>query len=193
MIRYTDETIVEGLKLRKEKIIKYVYKEFFSMTRHLIVNNSGNDQDAEDTFQDALVIVYKRIINEELSLNSSFKTFFYSVCRNLWMQRLGKLKDRSNEIVDFESITSIPEMTNEEVYNIENKKHKLYQLHFLTLSDDCQKILQLFLNKKSIREITSIMDFQSEKYTKKRKFKCKEELKMRILNDPNYLKIYTDD
>ena len=193
MIRYSDEGIVEGLRLRKEEIIKFVYKELFPMTRHLIINNSGTDQDAEDIFQDALVIVYKRIIDDELTLNSSFKTFFYSVCRNIWLQRLGKWKERNQEFVDFESITSIPEHTQEEIYSIENKKHKLYQLHFLNLSLDCQKVLQLFLRKISLREIASIMGYTTEKYAKVRKFRCKEELKVRILNDPNYKNIYTDD
>ena len=193
MIRYSDEAIVEGLRLRKDEIIRFVYKEFFPMTRHLIINNSGTDQDAEDVFQDALVIVYKRIVSDELNLNSSYKTFFYSICRNIWLQRLGKLKDRKHEFADYESITAIPEPTVEEIHSIENKKHKLYQLHFLNLSEDCQKVLQLFLRKISLREIANIMGYKTEKYAKTRKYNCKEELKLRIINDPNYLKIYADD
>ena len=193
MVRYSDEGIIEGLRLRKDEIVKFVYKEFFPMTRHLIINNSGTDQDAEDIFQDALVIVYKRIINDEMSLNCSFKTFFYSVCRNIWLQRLGKWKERNQEFVDFESIISVPESTIEEIHSIENKKHKLYQIHFLNLSLDCQKVLQLFLRKISLREIAGIMGYKTEKYAKTRKFNCKEELKLRILNDPNYINIYTDD
>ena len=193
MVRYSDDGIVEGLRLRKDEIVKFVYKEFFPMIRHLIINNSGTDQDAEDIFQDALVIVYNRIINDELSLNSSFKTFFYSVCRNIWLQRLGKMKERNLEFVDFESIIAVPESSQEEIYSIENKKHKLYQIHFLQLSLDCQKVLQLFLRKISLREIAGIMGYKTEKYAKTRKFNCKEELKLRILNDPNYINIYTDD
>jgi RNA polymerase sigma factor (sigma-70 family) len=193
MIRYSDEAIIEGLRLRKENIIKFVYREFFTMTRHLIINNSGTDQDAEDVFQDALVIVYKRIIIDELSLNSSLKTFFYSVCRNIWLQRLSKLKEQNHVFVDFESITAIPEPSIEEIQNIENAKHKLYQTHFLNLSEDCQKVLQLFLKKISLREIASIMGYKTENYAKVRKYNCKEELKTRILNDPNYLKLYADD
>jgi hypothetical protein len=95
--------------------------------------------------------------------------------------------------VDFESITAIPEPSVEEIQNIENEKHKLYQLHFLNLSEDCQKVLQLFLKKISLREIANIMGYKTEKYAKTRKFNCKEELKTRILNDPNYLKLYADD
>jgi RNA polymerase sigma factor (sigma-70 family) len=193
MIRYSDEAIIEGLRLRKENIIKYVYKEYFSMTRHLIINNSGTGQDAEDVFQDALVIVYNRIMIDQLELNSTFKTFLYSVCRNIWMQQLEKRKKFKNEFIDFETITEIPEPTIEEIYDIEKKKNKLYQLHFLNMSDDCQKVIQLFLKKISLREIANIMGYKTEKYAKTRKFDCKEELKTRILNDPNYLKLYTDD
>ena len=139
------------------------------------------------------MVVYKRIITDELSLNSSFKTFFYSVCRNIWLQRLEKHKKQNHEFVDFETITAIPESTFEEINDIENKKQKLYQLHFLNLSEDCQKVLQLFLKKISLREIANIMGYKTENYAKTRKFNCKEELKTRILNDPNYLKLYADD
>jgi len=193
MIRYSDEAIIEGLKLRHDDMIKYVYRELYPVIKNLIVSNSGTDEDAEDIFQDALVIVYKKGKDEELVLSSSFKTFFYSVCKNLWLQRLGKLKDIRQIFVEVEEPVTLPESITKEMYTVEDEKIKLYQKHFLSLGDDCQKVLRLFLRKISLREIAEIMGYKTEKYAKTRKYDCKEELKNRILNDPNYLNLIADD
>lgn len=193
MIRYSDEAIIEGLKLRRDDMIKYVYRELYPVIKNLVVSNSGTDEDAEDVFQDALVIVYKKGKDEGLVLSSSFKTFFYSVCKNLWLQRLGKQKDIRQTFVEIEEPITLPESITKEMHAIENEKIKLYQKHFLSLGDDCQKVLRLFLRKISLREIAEIMGYKTEKYAKTRKYDCKEELKNRILNDPNYLNLITDD
>lgn len=47
-------------------------------------------------------------------------------------------------------------------------------------------LLRLFLKQISLKEIAEIMGFSTEKYAKLRKFLCKEELKRRILSDPEY-------
>ena len=70
----------------------------------------------------------------------------------------------------------------------EQDKYRLFQQHFLRLSEDCKKILQLFLAKTSLKEIAEIMGFKTEKYAKTRKFMCKEKLKNAIINDPNFKK-----
>jgi RNA polymerase sigma factor (sigma-70 family) len=193
MIRYSDEAIIEGLKLRRDDMIKYVYRELYPVVKSMVVSNSGTDEDAEDIFQDALVIVYKKGKDEELVLSSSFKTFFYSICKNIWLQRLGKLKNIHQIFVEIEEPVTLPESITKEMYTVENEKIKLYQKHFLGLGDDCQKVLRLFLRKMSLREIAEIMGYKTEKYAKTRKYECKEELKNRILNDPNYLNLIADD
>jgi RNA polymerase sigma factor (sigma-70 family) len=174
-------------------MIKYVYRELYPVIRNLVVTNSGTDEDAEDVFQDALVIVYKKGKDEELVLSSSFKTFFFSICKNLWSQRLGKEKDIRQMFVETEETVTLPESITKEMHTAENEKIKLYQKHFLSLGDDCQKVLRLFLRKMSLREIAEIMGYKTEKYAKTRKFDCKEELKKRILNDPTYLNLIADD
>ena len=56
-----------------------------------------------------------------------------------------------------------------------------------------QKLLQLFFEKVSLKEIAKVMGYKSEKYAKKRKFKCKELLISRIKQDAEFKKILEDD
>ncbi|MFA6950768.1 MAG: sigma-70 family RNA polymerase sigma factor [Lentimicrobiaceae bacterium] len=193
MIHYSDEAIIEGLRLRSDYIIKYIYQELFPMILFLVTKNNGNEEDAEDVFQDGLIVVFKKIKADELELNCSFRTYIYSICRNLWLQKLSKRKQYTREFNDVEDYVTTTE------YNIKNnnldelEKFRLYQQHFLTLNKDCQKVLLLFIKKMPLKEIAVEMGFKTEKYAKTRKYLCKEELKKRIINDPKCQKFLSDD
>jgi RNA polymerase sigma factor (sigma-70 family) len=187
MTFYTDEAILDGLKKRDSGIIRYVYKEYYPTIKFLITTNSGTETDAEDVFQDALVVLFKKIAREDLILTSSFKTFLYSICRNLWLQRLDR-RVFSNEFLEMEDLSELQENLYLEQPEEEQDKYRLFQQHFLRLSEDCKKILQLFLAKTSLKEIAEIMGFKTEKYAKTRKFMCKEKLKNAIISDPSFKK-----
>ncbi|MCF8304671.1 MAG: sigma-70 family RNA polymerase sigma factor [Bacteroidales bacterium] len=194
MIHYSDEAIVEGIRLRCDYIIDYIYNEFFPVINNYVTRNSGSEEEAKDVFQDAMVIIYKKIRSDEFLLTSSFKTFLYSICKNLWLQRLNKENDNTNVDVDYlEGFLEMSEEIINDTHKLEHEKYKLFQVHFLQLSADCQKVLRLFLKKTPLKEIARIMGFKTEKYAKTRKFLCKEELKKRIVNDPKYQKIINDE
>lgn len=192
MIHFSDEAIIEGLRLKSDYIIKYIYKELFPMISFLVTKNNGNEEDAEDIFQDSLVVMFKKIKANELELNCSFRTYLYSVGRNLWLQKLKQRRQFTREFGDVESYVNIAE------YPLINpkdemEKFRLYQEHFLTLGDDCQKVLLLFMKNVSLKDIANQMGFKTEKYAKTRKYLCKEELKKRIINDPKCHKFLSDD
>jgi RNA polymerase sigma factor (sigma-70 family) len=191
MTFYTDEAIIGGLKKRDSLIIRYVYKEYYPTIKFLITTNSGTETDAEDVFQDALVVLYRKIARENLVLTSSFKTFLYSICRNLWLQRLDRRVFR-NEFLEMEDLGELQEITYNEQPEDEQEKYRLFQQHFFKLSEDCQKVLKLFMSKTSLKEIAEIMGFKTEKYAKTRKFMCKEKLKNSVINDPNFKKYIAD-
>lgn len=191
MTYYSDDAVIEGLKKRESGIIRYIYKEYYPTIKFLITTNSGTETDAEDVFQDALVVLYRKIARENLILTSSFKTFLYSICRNLWLQRLDR-RVFSNGFLDMENLSEIQDNLYTGQHEEEVEKYRLFQQHFFRLGEDCQKILRLFLKKTSLKEIAEIMGFKTEKYAKTRKFMCKEKLKNAILNDPSFKKYLTD-
>lgn len=192
MNQNSDDAIVTGIRLRDRETIWSLYKQYFPTISHLITTNSGTEIDAEDVFQDALVIIYKKISDNELILTSSFKTYLYSVCRNLWLQKLDK-KTFSTDILDLAEDSEFQESIHFEFTDTESEKIKIFQEHFLELTADCQKILKLFMAKTSLKEIAEEMGFGSEKYAKTRKFMCKEKLKEKILNDARFKKYFGNE
>jgi hypothetical protein len=99
------------------------------------------------------------------------------------MQKLEKNRI-SAEIEDIENHIELSDGMMYEIYDEEREKKKIFQENFLALGEDCRKILQLFLKKVPLSEIARAMGFKTIKYTKTRKFLCKEKLKKNIMNDP---------
>jgi RNA polymerase sigma factor (sigma-70 family) len=193
MIHYSDEAILEGLRLRSDYIINFIYKEYFPLIKFLVNENGGSGEDAEDVFQDGIIIIYNKISLNELKLSCSFKTYMYSVCRNLWLQKLSKRKAIFDKLTDVEEFIDLPQDLLKEASIAEAEMHRIIQIHFLALPDDCQKVLKLFLKNIPLRDIAGIMGFKTENYAKTRKYLCKEELKKRIADDPRSQKFLKDD
>jgi len=186
MIYFSDDALLKGLKEKQSDSIRYLYREYFPLAKSIVEKNSGSYQDAEDVFQDGIIVLYQKILSGPLILNCSLKTFFFSVCRNIWMQRL----DRKWRLLYSDDLVSeavgdydaIPIEINEEKL----ERTRLYQIHFLSLPSDCQKILRMFLSKTSLKEISECMGFKDVHYAKTRKYLCKNMLRKKILMDPRY-------
>jgi hypothetical protein len=66
----------------------------------------------------------------------------------------------------------------EDVYEIHeyNERMFLYRSHFNRLSEKCKKILSLFLDGHTVKEITVIMGYGNDQHTKNRRYRCKKSL-----------------
>jgi RNA polymerase sigma factor (sigma-70 family) len=188
MIHYSDEAILEGLRLRSDYIINFAYKEFYPLIKFLVTGNGGQEEDAEDIFQDGIVTLYNKIILNQLELTGSFKTYMYSVCRNLWLQKLNRRKAIIERLNEVEEYIDIPKDILQESSVEETEMQRIIQIHFLSLPDDCQRLLRLFVQKKPLKEIAGIMGFKTEKYAWTRKYLCKQDLKKRVADDPRSYK-----
>ncbi|MGQ7871256.1 RNA polymerase sigma factor [Sunxiuqinia sp. sy24] len=193
MINYTNEELLHGILRNDNLILQYIYKNFFYKINFFIKKNSGDDEDSNDIFQEAIIIIYRKLKANDLVLDCSFETYIYSVCRFLWLKQLEKRKNEREKIQDNHDF-------NEDIYDSgfeetaeKNEKYKLYQKHFKNLGKDCQKILQLFFDRVPLKQIAQVMGYQSEKYAKKRKYKCKEYLVKSIKQDIEYKKILEDN
>ena len=193
MIEYSSQELLNGIQRNDTIVLQYIYKNYYSKINFFIKKNSGDDDDANDIFQEAVIIIYRKLKANELVLDCSFETYIYSVCRFLWLKQLEKRKIEKEKIKDnHEYNEDIYDDGLEKVADL-NERYRLYQKHFANLGKDCQKILQLYFDKVPLKNIAQIMGFKSEKYAKKRKFKCKEYLIKSVKQDLEYNKIISGD
>jgi RNA polymerase sigma factor (sigma-70 family) len=190
--KYTDEELIEGLRLRKTSCIDYLYQEFTPVIRHYLLHNSGNQQDVEDLFQDTLIVLYQRCRAESFRLECSLKTYFMSVSKNLWLQRLEakyRLLYRSDiEVHEAQGAYTVEEQEHQAE---ELEMQRLFYKHIMLLPKECRQLMELYCLKIPYKEIARMLKYKDEIYVKTRKYSCKKLLRSRIINDPEchqYLK-----
>jgi RNA polymerase sigma factor (sigma-70 family) len=189
MNNYSGIDLLNGIRRNDTIVLQYIYKNFYSNINFFIKKNSGDDDDANDIFQEAIIIIYRKLKADELILDCTFETYLYSVCRFLWLKQLDKRKIEKERIKDNQEYQDdIYDDDLEKITDL-NERYRLYQKHFTNLGKDCQKVLQLYFDKVPLKNIAQLMGFKSEKYAKKRKFKCKEYLIKSIKQDLEYNKI----
>lgn len=184
MIPFSEAKIVSGFRNAESDVLKFIYQEYLPAVIHMVKTNNGAPIDAEDIFQDALVILFEKIQTPGFTLNCTLKTFLYAVCRNLWLHRLEKLK---RESVTCEIMENFPGAYLDVDRNyLEADKEKLYQSYFLQLGQNCQKILSLVFKRYTTSEIARVLGLESELYVRKRKSQCRKKLIRSIMKDPRY-------
>ncbi len=172
---YSNRQIIDRIKQGDGAILKYWYSRDYTYISSYILKNNGTTDDAKELYQDAFMIVYQKIIDGSFKLNASIRTFLYTVARNLWLKKLRDNK-KNNTIEDIESL-QIVTTDNDYNWEIDDQEKKVIE-KLNQLGENCQKLLQLYYyNKKSLREIATILVYKDEKNARNAKYKCMQRLR----------------
>ena len=164
-------------------VLTQVYTTLFPSIRRLIQEHGGSEDDAKDVFQDAIIVIYEKAKQPDFQLTSKFSTFLYSVCQNIWRSR--QQKKSSAELTIPEHAKYIADESFQADF-LQVERGKLFYKALRQLGADCQKLLELFFQKRSMDEIAQAMNFASEGYARVRKSQCKDRLVDIIKNDPAF-------
>jgi len=185
-MKFSNEDLINGILEHDKAVLQYLYKEVFTQIRWLVIHNHGTEQDAKDIFQESMIVLFRKIQAGTFSLNCTLSTYIYSICRLLWLKELQrKGRYQSAEAEDVLYISDGDDYDQ----GFEETKKELFIRHFNELSKDCKKILNLYLNGVTVSEITKSMGFRSDQYTMERKYRCKQRLMEKIINNPLFRKI----
>lgn len=176
----SNQDILEGIRAKDYKVINEVYHEYLPIITKMVIRNSGSKAAAKDVFQEGLVVLFEKLKNSDDPEKITFGAYIRVVCKNLWLQQLRRGKKVTTSV---EVDVSTEDSSSNVLEDMEcAARYKLFREHFKILGDDCRKVLTLFLNKTSLREIAEKMNF-SEQYAKKRKYKCQKKLIESIQSD----------
>jgi|SRR5208337_4129691 len=182
---YSDQELVNGIYIHDPRVIQHLYKKNYRSVLHYIQNHNGNENDAKDVFQDAMIFLHHKIRQQELLLTSSIHTYFFGVAKILWYRSLEKKKrfvfDEQPEMVGENNIIH-------DLIVLERKK--IFATHFKELSEDCQRLINLFIKKTNIGDITTIMGYGSEQFTRNKRLRCKKSLLKKIIENPYFKNNY---
>ena len=169
-----DEHIIELLRNKDYKKASEKLYTYFPVVKKLILKNNGSKQDAEDIYQEALVILIRKTQDTNFTLTSSLNTYLYSICRFLWND---ELKKKNKTINDAQNLSYLKNEDFTEHVK-EEAEYKQAENAFNLLGDKCKELLRFFyFNKMSMKEIADKLKFSSEKVAKNQKYRCIEKAK----------------
>lgn len=183
MSKTEERKIIEGIIAGNELIITTFYKRNLPYVKNFMLSHNGRDEDVEDVFQDALVVLYEKLTVGDLEIRSSVHTYFFSVCKNLWKSRLRR---KRKVLANNDLLANVDKEEDLFLSNIENNEREhLYRKYFIKLDDSCKELLELVFEGKSMKEISQLTGY-TEGYARKKKFECKKKLLEMIENDPMF-------
>jgi RNA polymerase sigma factor (sigma-70 family) len=169
----SDSEIIEQLKNdRYSSAINGLYVILPSIKQY-ILKNSGTSEDANDVFQDALVVLYQKVHTPNFMLSVSIKTYLQAVVQNIWLQELR----RQNKIPIAKQETDIADINIEEEQGFGNAESAFKQL-----GEKCKQLLMLFYFKKmNFKDIATSLSFSDENVAKNQKYRCLQKAKENYL------------
>jgi len=171
-----DSEVVIGIQNGSKDTLNRLYKSYYPMILQLILANSGDEDDAKDIFQEAIIVLYNKVKSGNFELNSKLKTFIYSVCRRLWLKRLNQQKHNGGNVKDFEDY--IPIEDNLEEHDEQDRKFKVMEQALGKLGEPCRTIIDdFYMKNKSMQDICDKFGYTNTDNAKNQKYKCLQRLK----------------
>ena len=183
----SNSDLITGIRNHDSSILEHVYTTHYPIIEGYITHNQGSREQARGIFQDAMIIVYKRIKSNELELTCKFGTYLYAICKNIWMQERKKYLQRTQKLREQPLEVNDPGPADDPL--LQNHLTDLFNKHFDALSKDCQKILSMYFNNFSVEDIRAAMNYKDLHHTADRKYRCKKSLINRIVNDPLFKRL----
>jgi RNA polymerase sigma factor (sigma-70 family) len=158
-----DSILLEGLQQKNEKTIYEVYSSYYTSVEKYILVNSGSEQDAEDVFQDTVMVLLAYVSKDGFTLTSSIKTLIFAIARRLWLKQLrNRRRNETLRDLEFEQQDFLTHW--EEIERSERKYNSLPQV-LSRISVHCSGLLkQLFLTGKIPEHYKNTHSARNQKY-----------------------------
>ena len=178
-----DQRFLHGLISQDPQALQAAYQRFYPGIAQHVQAKGGRAEDAEDVFQEAMVVVFRKLQDPDFELTCSLGTFLFGVSKKIWLNQASRRGRHPVQPLDDLEVAQAADIDTE----LERtERNRLFRAKLKQLGADCQKVLRLFFAGTPMTEIAQQMGYASESYAKKRKFQCKQKLTDLIKADPRY-------
>lgn len=185
-VEFTDFSLIQALRsdANPDEAIRYLYRTQFRMTAAYIKQNSGTEEDAEDIFQEVVLVFIEILKKDKFRGESSISTFLYALTRNIWLNELNKRGKSRLRDEKFEKGKGTTDMDVSHLIADREVKSQLMDI-VDKLGETCKKILMAFyFENRAIKEILLNLNYENEQVVRNKKYKCLKQLEQMITGQP---------
>lgn len=184
--QFSDMEVIESLRADRisDAAVTFLYRSNYRKVQAYINQNSGNDEDAQDIFQEAIVSFIELIKLGKFRAESSISTFLLAITRNIW---LNELKKRGRSLLRDEKFekgrSEVEEDVSKYMVNRETRNQLMELLN--NLGETCKKILLAYYYENlSMKEILQQLEYENEQVVRNKKYKCLKQLEQIVISKP---------
>lgn len=174
----SDEQLIRSLALGETSTINHIYKSCYPTIEKMVFKMNGSLDDAYDTFQDAVTIVYEKAKKDELVLTCKFTTYLTAVSKHIWLKKMAKKKNQSFATLSdyFEDTIGVHDTVND-FFEFEENLDRL-GTSLKQIGEPCNSVLTAFyIQNKSMQDIAVEFGYTNAENAKTQKYKCLNRLR----------------
>ncbi|NGM66284.1 RNA polymerase sigma factor [Sphingobacterium sp. SGR-19] len=173
-----DSEIIDGIREGNNLAIQQLYQIHFPPIANMVINNRGSREEAQDIFQETVMVLYNKISDGDFVLSSRLQTFLYAISKRLWLKHLtrGEAKYHKDSIDDYGESLAAEEI----IEDHEVKEANLVQMEDALdgLGEPCRTILyDFYIQGRSMTAICEKFGYTNADNAKTQKYKCLQRLK----------------
>jgi RNA polymerase sigma factor (sigma-70 family) len=180
-----DPEIIDNLRqsgINKRKAEEQLFNRYVYFMREGMHKYSLSEDDVFDVYSDTILSAIEKITTGAFEGRSSLKTYLFRIFQNKCVDRIRKLTTNKNLI---HRTTSIPELllhlsdSAKSVIQqlVDRSDNDLLKVKLKELGDNCRKLLALFADGYSDREISVTMEYKTAEVVKTSRLRCLEKLR----------------
>ncbi|WP_345234737.1 sigma-70 family RNA polymerase sigma factor [Hymenobacter saemangeumensis] len=177
----TDDALIAAIHSGDERALAHLYRLHWPMVSHFVLQNSGSEDDAQDVYQEGVMVFYEKVREGSLELSCQIKTYLYAVCRRLWLKRLtSKSRFGVRLLDDEEHGPYLHTGAEDDLLAAEEQDRRFATMsEALThLGEPCRSLLEgFYLLDKSMQDLTAEFGYTNADNAKNQKYKCLVRLK----------------
>ena len=171
----SDETYLKALCGGNSGVLREIYRRFAPQLRSWVLRNNGDEDDAKDLMQDALMAIYDRYCGKDFQFTGNFGGLLMVIAKRMWFDQLSKKKRRQSIRKEelYGQLEEEPELEAAESAMLEKQRMDTLARVFDLLSDQCRQLLTLFTEgKKDPDKIAAQLGIPSANAVYQAKHRC---------------------
>jgi len=188
--QWTDAALIAAIQEGKEAR-NLALQQLFSdqQLRRSIINHvmkhGGNEQDGEDVFQDAIILLDRNIREKRFEGKSSLRTYLFGIAKWRWVS----LRRKYNGDVELEPRHQDGQEESPEVRLIAAERRTLINQVLEKMGDKCRDLLKYYRLSYSMQEIADLLSISSAQQAKRDAYRCRKRFREYVTADPQLMKL----
>ena len=180
----TEQQLLAALAQGEREATEQIYRQNYRIINGWLLKNGGSATDADDLFQEAMVVLFSKAQSEEFRLTCSIGTYLFAISKHLWYK---KLQRKSRDPIALLDNTGNDDEENDNgiAYEEDVDAHEEREAHYNQLDEaleqigePCRSILKAYYHQdKSMQEIAADFGYTNTDNAKTQKYKCLTRLK----------------